>query len=63
MSYISPITTDPELDSFLAQVKINMDDILFILERNRALGANGTFVSQDNKTITVQNGLIIGIEE
>jgi hypothetical protein len=63
MSYISPITTDPELDSFLAQVKINIDDILFILERNRALGASGTFVSQDNKTITVSNGLIVGIEE
>jgi hypothetical protein len=63
MSYISPITTDPELDSFLAQIKINMDDILFILERNRSIGANGTFLSQDNKTITVTNGLITSIEE
>lgn len=26
-------------------------------------GANGTFVSNDNKLVTVENGLIVSIEE
>jgi hypothetical protein len=58
-----PISDNPELDFFLTQVKLNLDDVLFIIERNKKIGASGTFISDDGKTITVTNGIITKIEE
>jgi hypothetical protein len=60
MTFKAPITADDELNTFLVQIQLSLDDILFLINKQSST-ISGTFTSADGKTITVVNGIITGI--
>jgi hypothetical protein len=61
MNFNSPITQDPELDSFLFQVKHSIEDILYFINTQKKNSYSGTFIDNTGKTVTVKQGIVVSV--
>jgi hypothetical protein len=60
MNLNAPVTSDPELNSYLFYLKNTIEDLIYLLDLQRKNGYSGTF-STGTQTVTVVNGIITNV--
>ena len=62
MNLNSPITGDIELDAYLFAIRNSIEDVEYALNQRKLTGFSGTFPTNDGRTVTVVQGIIVSVE-